>query len=118
MLFNPDTSKQTQEIVFFRKKDVNQGSIHFSNMPIVKENVQKYLGLFLDVKLNFLEHINDKIKKANEGISAIKKTQFIITIFLLITIYKSFTRPHLDYGDIIYGQPNNASFSDKIESIQ
>ena len=28
----------------------------------------------------------------------------------LVTIYKSFVRPHLDYGDIIYDQPNNESF--------
>ena len=33
-------------------------------------------------------------------------------------IYKSFVRPDLDYGDIIYDQPNNASLSDKIESVK
>ena len=33
-------------------------------------------------------------------------------------IYKSFVRPHLDYGDIVYNQPNNASLSDKIESVK
>ena len=27
-------------------------------------------------------------------------------------------RPHLDYGDIIYDQPNNESFTQKIERIQ
>ena len=26
-----------------------------------------------------------------------------------ITIYKCFTRPHLDYGDVIYDQPNLSS---------
>ena len=31
---------------------------------------------------------------------------------------KAFIRLHLDYGDIIYGQLNNESFSPKIESIQ
>ena len=36
----------------------------------------------------------------------------------LVTIYKSFVRPHLDYGDIIYDQPNNESFTQKIERIQ
>ena len=37
-------------------------------MPVVKENVQKHLGLFLDAKLVFfLRHINEKIKKANKG---------------------------------------------------
>ena len=36
----------------------------------------------------------------------------------LVTIYKSFIRPHLDYGDVIHDQPNNDSFSDKIEQLQ
>ena len=33
-------------------------------------------------------------------------------------LYKSFIWPHLDYGDIIYDQPINNSFQNKIESIQ
>ena len=36
----------------------------------------------------------------------------------LITIYKTFLRPQIDYGDIIYDQPQNESFCEKIESIQ
>ena len=35
-----------------------------------------------------------------------------------LKIYKSFVRPHLDYGDVIYDQPNNSRLSDKIESVQ
>ena len=36
----------------------------------------------------------------------------------LLNIYKSSIRPHLDYCDIIYEQPNNESFCTKIERIQ
>ena len=36
----------------------------------------------------------------------------------LFTIYKSFVRPYLDYGDILYDQPNNKSFCQKIETVQ
>ena len=36
----------------------------------------------------------------------------------LLTIYKSFIRPLLDYADMIYDQPSNASFSKRIESVQ
>ena len=36
----------------------------------------------------------------------------------LITIYKAFLRPLIDYGDIIYDQPQNDYFSKKLESIQ
>ena len=36
----------------------------------------------------------------------------------LITIYKAFLRPLIDYRDIIYDQPQNESFCEKLESVQ
>ena len=36
----------------------------------------------------------------------------------LLTIYKSFIRPHLDYGDILYDKPNNEIFPNKMEKVQ
>ena len=36
----------------------------------------------------------------------------------LLTIYKLFARPHLDYGDVIYDQHYHYSFPQKQESIQ
>ena len=35
-------------------------------MPLNRKNTQKYLGLYLDVKLNFSEHINEKLKKPSK----------------------------------------------------
>ena len=36
----------------------------------------------------------------------------------LLTVCKSFIRPHLDYGDIIYDIPGNESFYQKLASVQ
>ena len=36
----------------------------------------------------------------------------------LLSIYKSYIRPHLDSADVIYDQPQNMSFSDRLESVQ
>ena len=36
----------------------------------------------------------------------------------LLALYKSFVRPHLDYGNVIYDQPNNSCLPDIIESVQ
>ena len=36
----------------------------------------------------------------------------------LLTIFKVFLRPLIDYGDIIYDQPHNISFCEKLESVQ
>ena len=46
------------------------------------------------------------------------KFEPILPRFSLLTIYKTFVRPHLDYGDMIYDQTYNASFHRKRESIQ
>ena len=37
---------------------------------------------------------------------------------LLVTIYKAFLRSILHYGDIIYDQPHNVSFCEKLKSVQ
>ena len=34
------------------------------------------------------------------------------------TISKSFIKPHLDYGDILYDKPNNENFQNKMEKVQ
>ena len=65
MLYNPDASKQAQEIIFSRKKSLsNLSDFYFNNMPLKRKNTQKHLGLYLDAKLNFSEHINEKIKRS------------------------------------------------------
>ena len=56
--------------------------------------------------------------KASKGISIIRKLRYLIPRHSLVTIYKSFIRSILEYADVIYDQPSNDSFSNKIESIQ
>ena len=62
--------------------------------------------------------MKEKIEKANKGIGLIRKIAHILPRQSLLTIYKSFIRPHLDYGDIIFYQPNNESFCNLIEKFQ
>ena len=35
-----------------------------------------------------------------------------------LTIYKSFIRPHLEFGDILYDKPDNENSENKIEKVQ
>ena len=59
-----------------------------------------------------------KINKATKIIGTIRKLNSVLPRLSLLTIYKTFVRPQLDFGDVIYDQPNNKSFIDKIESVQ
>ena len=47
-----------------------------------------------------------------------RKLNLLLPRSSLLTVCKSFIRPHLDYGDVIYDQPNLSSLANKIESVQ
>ena len=119
MSFNPGPNKHAQELIFFHKvQTTNHASLFFSENVIPKTTLQKHLGMFLDSKLNFSEHLKTIFQKTNKTIGLLRKLQTLLPRAPLITIYKSFIRPHLDYGDMIYDQTFNISFQQKMETIQ
>ena len=84
----------------------------------METNSQKHLGVVLDDRLSFEDHLNMILNKVNKTIGLLCKLQNILPRSAQLTIYKSFIRPHLDYGDIIYDQAYNASFHQKLELLQ
>ena len=58
--------------------------------------------MYFDENLNFLHYIKEKTSNANRGIGVIQRLIHILPRHSLITIYKSFLRPHFDYFDVIY----------------
>ena len=106
MTFNPDCSKQAQEIVFSRKlKKATYPSLLFllfNNNNVSQVNSQKHLGVILDVKLIFEEHLKTVFNKTNKTIGLLRKLSNLLPRQVLVTIYKAFVRPHLDYGDVLY----------------
>ena len=43
----------------------------------------------------------------------LKKLNGYLQIESLVTLYKSFKRPHLDYADVIYDNANNINICDR-----
>ena len=119
MSFNPDPTKQAQEIIFSRKTSQrNHPGLMFNNSIVNVTSIHKHLGMILDSKLSFDEHLKSVLKRISKTVGLFRKFQGILPRTSLITIYKSFVRPHLDYGGIIYNQAFNESFHQRIESIQ
>ena len=76
-----------------------------------------HLGMLLDLKLDFEEHLKNIYSKVNK-IGLLCKLHNTLPRLSLLTIYKSFIRPNLDYGDVIYHQVYVVSFNQKRESVQ
>ena len=114
----PLTQKTSTRSDFLRKAESNNSlPLTFNKTEVRTCQSQKDLGLVLGKRLNFTEHINSKISKCDKLIGIVKKLSFSFPRNALLRIYKSFIRPHLDYADIIYDKPNNASFKNKIENV-
>ena len=61
ILFTPDLSKQVIEIYFSHKRDnENYCSLVFTDTEVQLATSQKHLGLILDSKLDFNEHIKQQ----------------------------------------------------------
>ena len=106
MSFNPDPTKQAEEVLFsFKNISPEHPPIYFNNTEVKKVNDHKHLGLILDSKLSFTKHINEKIAIARRGIGIIRHLAPYLPLKSRDQIYKMHVRPHLDYCDIIYHIP-------------
>ena len=119
MSFNPDPSKQAQEVLFSNKiTKTNHPNIIFNGDTVQKSANQKHPGLFSDEKLTSNDHITSKLTTVNKLTSTLRKLYHYMPRDSPVTIYKSFIRPRLDYADVIFDKPSNATFSNQIESAQ
>ena len=57
-----------------------------------------------------------KIKKTTVGVNLMRKLN-LLTRLSLLTVYKCFIRPHLDYGDVIYDLLNLSSLVNKLKEL-
>ena len=84
--------------------------LFFNENVVPKITLQKHLGMFLDRKLNFSDHLKTISQQTNKTIGLLRELQTLLPRAPLIKIYKSLIRPHLDYDDMICDQTFNMSF--------
>ena len=119
MSFNPDPGKQAQDVIFSKKLNkYYHPTLTFNNNNVLETDSQKHLDIIFDNRLSFANHLKMILNKVNKTVQLLRKLHNILPKPALLTIYKSFIRPHLDYGDIIYDQAYNTSFHQKLELLQ
>ena len=101
MSFNPDITKQAQEIMSFWKKNyTSHPSLYFNNVRIQRQFVKKHLALFSNENLSFLELIEAKIKKVTVGDNLMPKLNLFFTMFSLPAFFVLFCLIHLPYFNV------------------
>ena len=124
MKFNPDLTKQAIEVIFshlHNKRQKNPKPCHppltFNGIPVTRRPSTKHLGVTLDERLSFSEHIKEAIEKAKKGVALMKFLSSKVSSSVLELTYKMYVRPHLDYGDVIYHDQHSKSM-ELLEKVQ
>ena len=89
IIFNPDFTKQAQEVIFSKKIKLFHPSLSINNIPLKNSIFQKHLGLTLDVKLTFVEHIKNITQKISKIMDILHRIQPILPRSSLVIIYKT-----------------------------
>jgi len=85
--------------------------------PLALTDQIKDLGILLDERLSFRDHINDKIIKAFSMLGIIKRNFKHLTIQSFIMLYKNVVRSHLDYCFFVWS-PYMKKDIEALEKVQ
>ena len=80
-------------------------------------NEEKDLGVIIDNRLKFHTHTSAAIKKANSILGLIKRSFATLDEDILPLLFTSMVRPHLEYGNIIWG-PHFVGDIKAVERVQ
>ena len=69
--------------------------VYFNNAPVNSTATHEHLGMILDSKLSYENHLQAVFTRVNKTIGLLRKLQPTLPIKYLVTVYKSFIRPYL-----------------------
>lgn len=116
MQVNPNKSAT----ICFANNAPDNLNIHINNNPIEIKIVHKYLGIWIDQKLNFKTHITETVNKAKKKINILKmlsRKKGGCHPNTLQKINNSIIRSLFDYGISIYSSACKTDFN-RIEKVQ
>ena len=110
--------KKTHYIVFSRKrKSVPTVSIKIDGDSVSQISKTKFLGVFIDSKLNWKSHILHTAKKLSRSIAMLVKAKCLLSRKSLVRLYYLFIFPYSTYCNHIWGSTYKSNLG-KITTLQ
>ena len=112
--YNPS---KTELLLVSRKREPTDIVLTLNTVNITKVPHHKHLGLIFEQNGSWKTNTGEIVAKAHQRVGTLKNIKFLINRKSLETLYNSYVRPLMEYGDIVWdGIPN--IFADRLEKIQ
>ena len=96
-----------------KNKQVNIPNLIMNNIPITQVTTFNFLGLTIDDKLSWKEHIAKISIKISRAIGVLNKLKYQLPLNIKMTMYNSIILPHINFGILVWGFKHP-----KIEKLQ
>ena len=92
--------KKSNALLFRTKNESSAPKINLqlNGSPIEEKISAKYLGIILDHKFTYEEHIKQVRSKLIKGNAILSKVRHFIPEKMLMNTYNAHIQPHIDYG--------------------
>ena len=98
------------------KKTPTISTYTLNGTPLKQKNSIKYLGIHIDHKLTFRDHIVDKVKKGNTMLNMIRRHLFFAPQSVKAKAYLTTVRPIVEYGSVCWS-PSSQLLSHQLEML-
>ena len=94
---------KTQYMIFTYNKKVNDIPICITDNPINRVYSSKFLGVIVDCKLSWRDHVCHISKKISKCFGILIKAKRILSYPTMLTLYYTFVYPYFIYCNIVWG---------------
>ena len=98
------------------KRNIVIHDYYLNNTILKKKDMIKYLGITIDNKLSFNQHIYDKTKKATTVLNMLKRNLFFAPKSVKSKAYQACSQPILEYASTCWA-PTSKKLSDTLENV-
>lgn len=116
------SSTKTEAVIFSRTKYKKPNSILLNGVPLSYSHLVKYLGVYIDSKLLWQDHVDIKLKKAKKALMAVVRVchpTWGVTPIRAAYYWKCCIRPMFTYGCLVWHRAcRYVGVQDKLKSFQ
>ena len=99
-----NTSKSQIIVIYLKLNSLTpQVNVNCSAGSIKIVTKVKYLGVIIDNKLNFKDHMNFVKTKITRSVGILGKLEYYLNLTSLLKLYHALNHSHINYGLIIWG---------------
>ena len=85
--------------------------------PMIDSTLERDLGVHIDPELKFRQQASAAVSKATQVLAVIRRSFALLDSFTLPLLYKALVRPHLEFGNLVWG-PFNRADEKLVERVQ